>query len=201
VLDLTVGETTRLTALLALGGLLGFGYASYALGRGGDAYRMAGLGALAGLPAFGLVIAAAPLEMPMLFPIGNFLVGFGGALFAHGTLTATMSQAPRGQAGLALGAWGAVQATAAGIAVAASGILRDVVNAAFGAVEGIHGLAGEAIGYVTVYALEIALLLVTLVAVIPLIRGRAHARGPSPRAFEPAPPASAPAAPRSGATS
>ena len=44
----------------------------------------------------------------MLFLVGNFMIGFGGALFAHGTLTATMNREPNDQAGLALGAWGAV---------------------------------------------------------------------------------------------
>lgn len=170
VLHLTVSETTKLTALLALGGLLGFGFASRVLSRGADPYRVTQAGALVGLPAFALVIVAAPLGVPGLFLIGNFLIGFGGALFGHGTLTATMNRAPRHQAGLALGAWGAVQATGAGLGMALSGTIRDVVNAALGATEGPSGFAGAASGYVAVYGLEIALLLVTLVASIPLIR-------------------------------
>lgn len=68
---------------------------------------MAQSGALIGLPAFALVMAAAPLGLPTLFPLGNFLIGFGGARFGHGTLTATMNRARRHQAGLALRAWGA----------------------------------------------------------------------------------------------
>jgi BCD family chlorophyll transporter-like MFS transporter len=170
VLHFSVGATTKLTALLALGGLLGFAYASYALGRGGDAYRAARNGALIGLPAFALVIVSAPLGVPALFLIGNFLIGFGGALFGHGTLTATMNRAPKDQAGLALGAWGAVQATAAGLGVALSGSIRDLVNAAAGATEGVWHIAGAATGYITVYAIEIALLLVTIAASLPLIR-------------------------------
>ncbi|MFY9973948.1 MAG: PucC family protein [Chromatiaceae bacterium] len=170
VLHLTVSETTKLTALLALGGLLGFGFASRVLSRGADPYRMTQAGALVGLPAFALVIVAAPLGVPGLFLIGNFLIGFGGALFGHGTLTATMNRAPKHQAGLALGAWGAVQATGAGLGMALSGTIRDVVNAALGATQGPSGFAGAASGYVAVYGLEIALLLVTLVASIPLIR-------------------------------
>ncbi len=175
VLHLSVSETTKLTALLALGGLLGFGFASHTLGRGGDAYRMAQTGALIGLPAFVLVIVAAPLGVPGLFLLGNVLIGFGGALFGHGTLTATMNRAPKYQAGLALGAWGAVQATAAGVGMALSGTIRDLVNALFGAGDGLKGLGGAASGYVTVYALEIVLLLVTVTATAPLIR-RAGAR-------------------------
>jgi MFS transporter, BCD family, chlorophyll transporter len=170
VLNLSVGATTKLTALLALGGLLGFGYASRALGRGADPYRMASNGAWVGLPAFALVIVAAPLGLTALFLVGNFLIGFGGALFGHGTLTATMNRAPKNQAGLALGAWGAVQATAAGVGVALSGVIRDIVNAAAVALDGPWGLPGTATGYLTVYALEIALLLVTIIATVPLLR-------------------------------
>ena len=60
------------------------------------------------------MIFAAPLESVLLFRIGTALIGFGGGLFAAGTLTAAMALARDGESGLALGAWGAVQATAAG---------------------------------------------------------------------------------------
>jgi BCD family chlorophyll transporter-like MFS transporter len=170
VLLMTVASTTKLTAALAIGGLLGFGLASRVLGRGGDPHRVAGAGALVGLPAFLAVIAAAPLASPTLFAFGVLLVGFGGGLFGHGTLTATMSLAPRSQTGLALGAWGAVQATAAGVGVALGGVIRDVVAGA--SVQALLPLqvAGPAAGYGSVYALEIALLLATLAAMVPLAR-------------------------------
>ncbi len=185
ILALSVSATTRLTALLALGGLIGFGYASYVIGRGGAPYRTALTGAVLGVPAFACVILAAPLDQPGLFLTGNFLIGFGAALFSHGTLTATMSRAPRHQAGLAIGAWGAVQATAAGLAMALSGTIRDLVNAAVGALEPLWAIAGAASGYVTVYALEILLLLVTIAAAVPLLRGAARtAPGREPAAAE-----------------
>jgi BCD family chlorophyll transporter-like MFS transporter len=170
VLDMSVSSTTKLTALLAFGGLTGFAYAWFHLGRGGDSYRVTQLGALLGLPAFGLVIAAAPLGMPAVFVLGNFLIGFGGALFWHGTLTATMDRAPRDQAGLALGAWGAVQATAAGCAMGMSGILRDVVDAGLLGVGEVMGMASTVAAYMSVYAIEICFLLITVVATVPLIR-------------------------------
>ena len=43
ILHLTVGATTALTALLAVGGLLGFGLAARVLGRGADPYPHGGL--------------------------------------------------------------------------------------------------------------------------------------------------------------
>jgi BCD family chlorophyll transporter-like MFS transporter len=180
VLGLGVAATTRLTALLALGGLLGFGFASRVLGRGGDPQRMTLFGALVGLPAFLLVIASAPAGTTWLFLAGNFLIGFGGAVFGHGTLTSTMNRAPRAQVGLALGAWGAVQATAAGVAVALASILRDVLNASAGAHDGLFGLPPVANGYFGVYLLEIGFLLLAIAALAPMLR-RTAASSESPR--------------------
>jgi BCD family chlorophyll transporter-like MFS transporter len=173
VLELSVAATTSLTAVFALGGLLGFGWASKVLGDGADENRVALQGAAVGLPAFALVMLAAPLEMTWLFVLGNLLIGFGGAVFGHGTLTASMNRAPESQAGLALGAWGAVQATAVGVAMAASGIIRDVVNAATSSVGALTRLAGESSGYVAVYSLEILLLIATVVVTLPLLRSGA----------------------------
>jgi BCD family chlorophyll transporter-like MFS transporter len=170
ILQMSVGSTTRLTATLAVGGLLGFGLASRVLSRGADPFRMAAAGALVGVPAFLAVMVAAPLASPTLFGIGTLLIGFGGGLFSHGTLTATMNLAPEDQRGLALGAWGAVQATAAGASVALGGILRDVVGAL--AQRGVlgPGLDGPATGYMFVYGLEVALMGATIVATLPLLR-------------------------------
>jgi BCD family chlorophyll transporter-like MFS transporter len=170
VLHLSVGSTTKLTATLAVGGLLGFGLASRVLSRGADPFRMASYGALVGVPAFLAVILAAPMHSPMLFAVGTLLIGFGGGLFGHGTLTATMNLAPPSQTGLALGAWGAVQATSAGVAVALGGILRDVVDGFLAHGAGLPLLSGPAAGYTVVYGIEIALMLATLVAMFPLLR-------------------------------
>jgi BCD family chlorophyll transporter-like MFS transporter len=172
ILQLTVGETTKLTATLAVGSLIGFWLASRVLSRGADPFRMASYGALAGIPAFLSVILAAPLDSPLLFGVGTWLIGFGAGLFGHGTLTATMNFAPEDQRGLALGAWGAVQASATGLAVALGGILRDALAAL--AARGVFGteFAGPATGYNFVYAIELVLLAVTLVAMAPLIRRR-----------------------------
>jgi BCD family chlorophyll transporter-like MFS transporter len=108
---------------------------------------MATAGAALGIPAFAAVLAAAAMHSVGLFACGVLVIGFAAGLFGHGTLTVTMNRAPKEQAGLALGAWGAVQATAAGLAVAAGGLLRDVVAAL--AARGWFGeaFAGPATGY------------------------------------------------------
>jgi len=108
VLGMTVSETTRLTAGLAGGSLAGFALASRVLSRGADPFRMALGGGVAGVAGFAAVLAAAPVGSAALFVVGVLAVGFGGGLFGHGTLTATMNLAPKDQVGLALGAWGAV---------------------------------------------------------------------------------------------
>ena len=162
VLGMGVGHTTWLTAALACGGLLGFGLASKVLSQGADPARMARLGAWLGVPAFFAVLASASTQSVGLFAAGALLIGFGAGIFGHGTLTLTMNRAPKDQVGLALGAWGAVQATAAGVAVALGGILRDIVSAF--AEGGWFGpaMAGPATGYAVVYAVEIVLLLLTV---------------------------------------
>jgi MFS transporter, BCD family, chlorophyll transporter len=181
VLGMSVAGTTRLTALFALGGLTGFAVASAILGRrSSKAHRLTLQSAILGIPAFIFIIVSGPLgDRPLLegvslglalFLSGNFLVGFGAALFAHATLTATMNLAPRDQAGLALGAWGAVQATAVGIAVALSGALRDILNAMLAPRGGILGFDPIASGYVAVFSLEVVFLIVTIVAVLPMLR-------------------------------
>jgi BCD family chlorophyll transporter-like MFS transporter len=170
ILNLSVSQTTLLTAMLAGGTLLGFALAARRLSRGGDPFRLAALGAFTGLFAFAAVIFAHPLGSAGLFRLGTALIGLGGGLFAVGMLTAAMDLAPDGQSGLALGAWGAVQASAAGIAIALGGALRDVVGSL--AEAGVLGpaLNGPATGYGVVYQLEIALLFATLVAIGPLVR-------------------------------
>lgn len=170
VLKLPVGATTALTALYAVGGIAGFVIAARALLRGVDAYRMAALGAVMGLAAFSSVILAAPLDSPWMFACGVSLVGFGSGLFAHCTLTAAMKLAPTGQIGLAIGLWGAVQATAAGGGIALGGLIRDLVSGL--AKNGSLGpaLNGPEVGYGAVYGLEILLLFATLAIVGPLVR-------------------------------
>jgi MFS transporter, BCD family, chlorophyll transporter len=172
VLQMDVGATTYLTATLAAGGLAGFALASVVLGRGGTPYRMAATGAWLGIPAFALVIGAAPLQSAALFAGGVCLIGLAGGLFGHGTLTATMNRAPKDQCGLALGAWGAVQSTAAGIGVAFGGILKDAVSALAPAGFPPGVFTGSASGFAVVYAVEIVLLITTLLVMDLLIERR-----------------------------
>ena len=160
ILGFSVAQTTYLTAILAMGGLIGFAWASQILSRGGDPFKMASRGAMIGIPAFIAVIFSAPNASAPLFTVGVIFIGFGAGLFGHGTLTATMNSAPPGQAGLALGAWGAVQASTAGAAMALGGILRDLVAQ----------FTDSATAYSTVYSIEVVLLLLTVLIMNPLVK-------------------------------
>ncbi len=183
VLGMTVGETTALTALWAIGALAGFGWSAYRLGLDSEPHRLAANGILAGIAGFAMIVFAAPLAAQALLTIGIALVGFGGGLFAVGTLTAAMALADEGRSGLALGAWGAVQASCAGIAIATGGALRDIVAGL--AQRGSLGeaLSGPATSYGFVYHLEIALLFATLIALGPLVRREPGASSGSPHRF------------------
>ena len=117
-------------------------------------------GVLVGVPAFTAVLMSAPQASLLLFALGTLFIGFGAGLFAHGTLTATMNSAPPGQAGLALGAWGAVQASTAGVGMAVGGIIRDIAAQ----------FTDSAMAYSTVYSIEVVLLLLTVLIMNPLVK-------------------------------
>lgn len=166
-LHLTVGETTKLTALFALGTLAGFGTASRVLGNGARPMPLAVLGALIGVPGFAAIILSSLISQGgiWLFLAGTFAVGLGIGLFGHATLTATMRTAPADRIGLALGAWGAVQATAAGLGVALAGVVRDGLVALPGTFG--SGVVGP---YNTVFALEALILIVAIAFAVPLLK-------------------------------
>jgi MFS transporter, BCD family, chlorophyll transporter len=183
ILGLSVGSTTKLTAVWAIGALVGFGLAARRLGRGHDEFRIAAHGLLVGIAAFSAVIFAAPLGSTLLFVVGTALIGLGSGLFAVAMLTAVVRLPRTGaaDAGLALGAWGAAQATATGLAIFAGGAIRDVVahhaaRGTFGA-----GMTDPFVGYSFVYHLEIALLVLTVIAIGPLVQVGTR-RAPRPEA-------------------
>jgi BCD family chlorophyll transporter-like MFS transporter len=156
--------------MLAGGGLLGFMLAGHQLARGMDPLRLAAYGALVGLPAFSAVIFSAPLDAGWLFRAGALGLGFGGGLFAVGTLFAAMRMEGGGFIGMALGAWGAVQSLAAGLAMFLGGALRDIVTQATAGGAFGEGMAAPFTGYSVVYHVEMLLLFITLIAIGPLVQ-------------------------------
>jgi BCD family chlorophyll transporter-like MFS transporter len=176
VLGLSVGATTTLTAMWATGALVGFWLAARWLAGGIDQFRMAARGILVAIVGFSAVIFAGPLQSAVVFFAGAWIIGLGLGLFSVATLTAAMDMPRRGivGGGLALGAWGAAQATAAGVAVALGGGIRDTVQGLANAGHLGEGLMTPDIGYSVVYHIEIGLLFVTLILLGPLVRTRIY---------------------------
>lgn len=166
-LGFSVAETTRLTAFFAAGTLAGFALASRVLSRSVDAVKLGRLGAIVGVPGFLAIILASAGGGAVAFLMGVFVTGVGAGLFGHATLTATIRAAPPGRIGLALGAWGAVQATSAGIGVALAGLTRDIIF-------GLPSLALWPVEapYNVVFGLEIAFLVLAILIAAPGIVGR-----------------------------
>ncbi len=168
-LGFSVAETTKLTALLAGGSLIGFGIASRVLGGGFSPMALGRIGAGIGLPGFAFIILSSNSLGVPFFLVGTVLTGLGAGLFGHATLTATIRSAPRERIGLALGAWGGVQATCAGLGVALAGIVRDILVAS----PGLGGLSPET-PYNFVFGIEMVFLVLAILVAMPV--GRALVR-------------------------
>jgi len=168
LLDLSVSQTTLLTAILAGGSLAAFAFAAWRLKRGSLPAHIAAGGVLIGIASFSLVVFAEPLNSATVFRLGTAGIGFGSGLFGVSTLMLAMTMVNPEHRGLSLGAWGAAQAFAAGFGIALGGLIRDVISdlsmsGAFGS-----ALMNQAMGYSVVYHLEIGLLFATLVALGPM---------------------------------
>lgn len=170
ILGMGVAATTELTATLSAGMLLAFFTSARWLSRGTDPHRLAAFGALVGALAFILVAIVAGVRLQWLFQFAVFSVGVGAGLFSVGMLVAAMDLSRVAGTGLALGAWGAVQATATGIGVALGGALRDLFSHWIEAGKLGPAFIDPATGYTLVYQFEVFLLFATLVIIGPLAR-------------------------------
>ena len=170
-LGFSVADTTKLTALLATGTLIGFAIASRSLGAGASPISLARIGAAIGLPGFAAIILSSLGGGPLVFLAGTLATGLGAGLFGHATLTAVIRAAPRDQIGLALGSWGAVQATCAGVGVALAGIVRDLILV----MQPASGLQVHT-PYNVVFSIEMIFLVLAILVALPLgTRRRRHA--------------------------
>lgn len=140
---------------------------------GGAPVALGRIGAAIGMPGFVAIVASAMVIGTPLFLAGIFATGLGAGLFGHATLTATIRAAPSGQIGLSLGAWGAVQATCAGIGIALAGLLRDVL-VGFGFLDAFQPHTP----YNVVFLIEIAFLALVILVAAPLAVNLRQGRAP-----------------------
>lgn len=170
ILGLSVSATTSLTSLWVLGAVLGLGVAARGFQRSFQPANFAAVALIIGIVGFLGIIFSHPMNVPTLYFLGACLIGFGSGLFAVSTLSIAMSiPVDKGVGrGLALGSWGAAQATAAGVGVALGALVKDFVGNLAVAGELGGALNNLATGYNFVYHLEILLIFVTLVVLGPL---------------------------------
>jgi MFS transporter, BCD family, chlorophyll transporter len=164
----------RLAALGALMGLLAFSCVIFSEPlHSANLFRLGAclIGFGGGLFSVGTLTAAMAMETPR----DAVAEAATGAATAAATTNADTDGAHRaedsfGTAGMILGAWGAVVATATGVSMALGGVIRDLVTTI--AVQGQIGdaLVNPATGYSFVYHLELYLMLATLIAIGPLVR-------------------------------
>ena len=171
LLNLSVSATTNLTALWVLGALISLAVAARGFRKKVRPISFCTISLLVGILGFLSIIFSYPMDIVFLYFFGAFLIGFGAGLFAVSTLTMAMGMPVNGSKygkGLALGSWGAAQATAVGVGVALGAIIKDFISKL-----AYNGYLGEALnnistGYSFVYHLEILLIFVTLVVLGPL---------------------------------
>ena len=175
ILGLSVAATTGLTAIMAVGAVGAFVMSAILLRNGSHPIRLAGVGAFVGIVGFALVTASGPMGLSGVFRLGTMIIGFGEGLFGVGTLSTAMALRDPSQHGIALGAWGAVFATAEGSSFAVSGILKDWVSHLVSAGRLGPALTTPTVAYDVVYILEIVVLLATIIALVPLVRRQAVA--------------------------
>lgn len=170
ILKFTVAETTALTAIMAFGAVIAFAWSANVMRANTDPIRLASHGAIVGVLGFALIAAASLSKSAFLFRVGVMMIGFGEGLFGVGTLSFAMNIRDASQHGIALGAWGAVFATAEGLSFAVSGIAKDWLSHLISRGSLGPGITSAAAPYTVVYLTEIVVLLATLVPLASLLR-------------------------------
>ena len=153
VLNMSVGETTRLTAIWGAGTLLSMGAAGAWLIKRYGYVRVVRVGLLLGILIFlGLILSGA-LELTMVFLALVFFLGVSTGLSAAGMLSAVIDFTTPERAGLLMGVWGVAHNLGQAAGNLVSGSVVDMIRA-------LQGYALTAYGLV--FALEAALLLAAL---------------------------------------
>jgi BCD family chlorophyll transporter-like MFS transporter len=151
---MSVGETTRLTAIWGAGILLAMGAAGGWLIKNFGYIPVLRVGLVVGiLVFFGLVLSGA-LNAPLLFLVLVFFLGVSTGLSAAGMLSAVIEFTTLTRAGLLMGIWGLAHEFGQAIGSLLSGAIVDLGRILF---------SGSAlISYGTVFSLEAVLLIIAL---------------------------------------
>jgi len=149
-LNLSVGQTTTLTAIWGAGTLLSMGTAGAWLIKRFGYVRVVRVGLVLGVLTFLLLILSGTLFLPNVFLGLVFFLGVSTGLSASGMLSAVIEFTTAERAGLLMGVWGMAHNLGQAVGNLLSGATVDLVQA----------LQGDALtAYGLVFALEAALLL------------------------------------------
>jgi BCD family chlorophyll transporter-like MFS transporter len=159
VLDMTIAETTQLTALWGISMLLAITVAGWMLWKGRSAVTLIMLGTGVGALGFLVISIASDAAMVNPFRAGVSLIGIGRGLFIVASIALVMSLTDMSHAGLFIGLWGVMQALAQGFGTIGGGLARDIAQFQTGSV---------VIGYTSVYGASLVLLVVSLGLVVAL---------------------------------
>ncbi len=151
-LGMTVSETTRIEAVWGVGvfiTLLGGLLLVRRFGKRANAYA----GAVMTIMAFALIIAAGVVRNPTFFQVSVFLLGLGSGLMTVSNLSFMLDMTIPQRVGLYMGAWGVANFLAQSMGTVAGALMRDIA---------FYLTGNVALGYMTVFALEIGGLIVAL---------------------------------------
>jgi BCD family chlorophyll transporter-like MFS transporter len=157
VLGMSVRATTELTIFWGMAMLVAVALAGWSLRRNFPPLRLIAAGCAAGMLGFLVVSLGGGAQSVVVFQSGVTLIGFGRGLFVVGSLALVLGLTQYANAGFLIGLWGVVQAVAQGIGVIFGGVSRDTMN---------QFSSGPLLGYVLVYAVSCAALIVALVVLM-----------------------------------
>lgn len=163
VLNMTVAETTQLTALWGTAMLVAIALAGWLLWKGQSAVRLIIGGCAVGAAGFLVISVASDAALVNPFRAGVWLIGMGRGLFIVGSIALVMSLTNIGHAGLFIGLWGVMQAVAQGFGTIGGGLVRDIAQ---------HFTNSVVLGYTVVYGASLLLLVLSLVLVAALRLGQ-----------------------------
>ncbi|MBC8506010.1 MAG: BCD family MFS transporter [Anaerolineales bacterium] len=154
VLNMSVGETTRLTAFWGVGVMIAMLLSGAILVKWLGFMRLMRIGMISSIIVFIGLIVSGLMGNPGLFKGLVFVMGFGTGLAGAGMLTGVISFTTAIRAGMLMGVWGVANMVGHAFGSLMGGGIVDLVRSLTG------GNAFAAYG--TVFALEVVMLLVAL---------------------------------------
>lgn len=153
VLNMSVAETTRLTAFWGTGALVSMGASGAWLFKRFGYIRIVRAGLVLGVLTFSGLILAGALNLPVVFQVLVFSLGISTGFTASGMRSAVLDFSTVERAGIILGVWGVAYSLGQAVGNLISGSIVDIIRVAGGGYLTAYGL---------VFALEAALLFIAL---------------------------------------